>query len=99
MTNLTRALDAAGMTAKQLREEVASMIWSREEHKDLFWAGFLAGAVVGGVLGILLASDTGRETRRKIGHLAVGVKGRLTGSAAVPQEETEGQPADSESPL
>ncbi|MBN9384433.1 MAG: YtxH domain-containing protein [Chitinophagaceae bacterium] len=28
--------------------------------------GFLAGAVVGGVLGILLAPDKGTETRRKI---------------------------------
>ncbi|HET6252685.1 MAG TPA: YtxH domain-containing protein [Puia sp.] len=28
--------------------------------------GFLAGAVVGGALGILLAPDKGTETRRKI---------------------------------
>jgi uncharacterized protein YcfJ len=99
MINLKDLLDTAGTTADQLREEVASMIWSREEHKDLFWAGFLAGAVVGGVIGILLASDTGREARRRIGGLAAGVKGRLACGAAAPQEETGSQPSDSESPL
>ena len=74
------------------------MIWSREEHKDLFWAGFIAGAVVGGVLGILLASDAGRETRRRISHIAAGVKGRINGKTRVGTDE-EGAPTDVESPI
>ncbi len=74
------------------------MIWSREEHKDLFWAGFIAGAVVGGVLGILLASDAGRETRRRISHIASGVKGRINGKTRVGADE-EGAPTDVESPI
>lgn len=98
MIDLEKRLSAAGLAAKNFGEEVASMIWSREEHKDLFWAGFIAGAVVGGVLGILLASDAGRETRQRISHLASGVKDRINGKPRLGPEE-EGARADVESPI
>lgn len=98
MIDLEKHLGAAGQAARNLGEEVASMIWSREEHKDLFWAGFIAGVTVGGVLGILLASDAGRETRRRISHLASGVKDRINGKPRLAQEE-EGARADAESPI
>lgn len=39
--------------------------------------GFIAGAVVGGALGILLAPDKGSETRKKIREKGAGVSDSL----------------------
>lgn len=39
--------------------------------------GFIAGAVVGGVLGVLLAPDKGSETRRKIKEKGSGMTDSL----------------------
>ena len=74
------------------------MIWSREEHKDLFWAGFIAGAIAGGALGLLLVSDAGRETRRRIGHVAAGLKERINGKTRAGSDEEQSR-VDSESPI
>ena len=96
MTNLEKYLDEVGYTAKNIGEEVASMIWSREEHRDLFWAGFIAGAVTGGMLGIRLAADAGREARRRINHVAAGVKDRISGTTSSDEKQSQ---VDVESPI
>jgi len=98
MTKPEEYLDAVRDAAKTIREEVVSMIWSREEHKDLFWAGFIAGAVAGGMLGLLLATDVGRETRRRIGHVAAGLKDRINGKTRISSDEEQSR-VDAESPI
>ena len=55
------------------------MIWGREEHKKLFWAGFVAGAVSGCLLGLLLASDAALETRKRIAQVGGSLRGRIDG--------------------
>ena len=67
------------------------MVWSREEHKDLFWAGFLAGAVVGGTIGVFLASEAGRRAYERledsVQDLQTRFNGRITHDEVAPAEE------------
>ena len=74
------------------------MFWSRQEHKDLFWAGFLAGTIVGGTVGMLLASEVGRGTRKRLELAAQQVRSRFNGSADPDPEEAQeaAQPEPSE---
>lgn len=56
------------------------MIWQQQEkHKDLFWAGFLAGAFVGGTLGVLILSEVGQQARKRIELAADQVRSRFNG--------------------
>ena len=68
------------------------MLWSREEHKDLFWAGFLAGAVVGGTVGVFLASEAGRKAYGRledsVQDLQTRFNGRMTAEEPTPAEES-----------
>ena len=42
------------------------MPWTRQEQSDLFWAGFLAGAAVGGALGVFFASELGKRAYQQL---------------------------------
>ena len=68
------------------------MLWSREEHKDLFWAGFLAGAVVGATVGVFLASEAGRKAYEQledsVQDLQTRFNGRMTAEEPTPAEES-----------
>ncbi|MBI4297005.1 MAG: YtxH domain-containing protein [Chloroflexi bacterium] len=41
--------------------------------------GLAAGAVIGGLVGLLLAPRTGKETRQKLGNIAYKVRERIAG--------------------
>ncbi len=66
------------------------MILRREEKRDLFWAGFVTGAVVGGALGIMLASEIGRDAYRQMEVALQDVRKRLNGKPE-PKEQADGQ--------
>jgi gas vesicle protein len=59
--------------------------------------GFLAGAVVGAAAGVLLAPDSGKETRKKISKKAKGAKedmNEYVEKARVEWSKTKGKMAD-----
>ncbi|MCZ6632526.1 MAG: YtxH domain-containing protein [bacterium] len=56
-------------------------------HRDLFWAGFLTGMIAGGTLGVLLGSEVGRKTRKRMETAAREVRSRLNGAS--PPEEAQ----------
>ena len=60
-------------------KEAWEMTWHREERKDLFWSGFLAGAILGGAVGVLLLSESGRRARKQLELAADQVRGRFNG--------------------
>ncbi len=63
------------------------MFRTREIHKDLFWAGFLTGVIVGGTLGVLLGSEVGKSTRDRLERAAREVRSRLNGAVGSEAEE------------
>jgi len=66
------------------------MIWQRQEkNRDLFWAGFLTGAFVGGTLGILILSEVGQQTRKRIERAADQVRSRFNGRPESGEPEKE----------
>ena len=67
------------------------MILRREEKRDLFWAGFVTGAVVGGALGVMLASEIGRNAYRQVEVALQDARNRLNGKPE-PKEQAAEQP-------
>ena len=65
------------------------MLWSREEHKDLFWAGFFAGVVVGGTVGVFLASEAGRKAYERLEDSVQDLQTRFNGRMAADSEPEE----------
>jgi hypothetical protein len=88
-------IDTSGRST--LKKEVASMIWSRDEHKDLFWAGFIAGAAAGGLLGILLATDSGRGARDQLGRVTADLKDHIEGQFRTRVSKENPQPGNDQS--
>ena len=64
------------------------MILTRQEHKDLFWAGFVTGVIVGGAAVAFLTSGTGRRAYLQLESTADDVRRRLDRRA-----KPEAQPA------
>ncbi len=62
------------------------MVWQRREHKDLFWTGFFAGAVVGGAAGLFLASEVGRRAYQQLETAAQEMRSRLNGRPTSDEE-------------
>ena len=68
------------------------MVWQRREHKNLFWTGFFSGAVVGGAVGLFLASGVGRRAYQQLETAAQEARSRLNGRLT-PDGEGAAQPA------
>ena len=64
------------------------MILTRQEHRDLFWAGFATGVIVGGAAVAFLRSGTGRRAYLHLESTADDVRRRLDRRA-----KPEAQPA------
>ena len=59
-------------------------MWRRQEvHRDFFWIGLVAGVALGGlaILGFLLKTEAGRNTRTRLGEAVQRVRSRFNGSA------------------
>jgi hypothetical protein len=67
------------------------MLERQSEHGSLFWAGFAAGAAVGGALGVLFASEIGKRALAHVEMTAKDLQGRFNGSARRPEETTDTQ--------
>ena len=65
------------------------MRYRREPESDHFWSGFVFGAVVGGALGVMLATELGRTARGKLETAVIDVRGRLNGAADTPNLKVE----------
>lgn len=72
------------------------MIYRREPVSDHFWSGFTVGAVIGGALGVMLATELGRSARERLEMAVVDVRSRLNGASETPDLEVE--EAEEESP-
>ncbi len=59
-------------------------MWRRQEvHRDFFWIGVVAGfAIVGlAVVGFLLGTEMGRNTRTRLGQTVQRVRSRINGKS------------------
>jgi gas vesicle protein len=56
---------------------------------DHFWSGFVFGAALGGALGVLLTTESGRTARERLGTAVIDIRGRLNGVADTPDLEVE----------
>ena len=71
-------------------------MWRRQEtNRDFFWIGVVVGlAAIGlAVLGFLLGTEMGRNTRTRLGQTVQRVRSRINGSA-----ESNGSTESQESP-
>ena len=71
-------------------------MWRRQEaNRDFFWIGVVVGLVAVGlaVVGFLLGTEMGRNTRTRLGQTVQRVRSRINGSA-----ESNGSTESQESP-
>lgn len=64
----------------------------RQSHQssDHFWAGFLTGALAGGVVGVIFGTEVGRGARERLETALSDVRGRWNGhSGASPDLEVQ----------
>ncbi|MDA0746744.1 MAG: YtxH domain-containing protein [bacterium] len=55
------------------------MYRNQEEHREFFWTGFFAGAVLGGTLGVLFASEAGKRAYRQLETTVQDLQSRFNG--------------------
>ena len=65
------------------------MRYPKEPKPDHFWSGFVFGAAIGGALGVLLATESGRTARERLETAVIDIRGRLNGVADTPDLEVE----------
>ena len=59
-------------------------MWRKQEvHRDFFWIGVVAGLAIVGlvVVGFLLGTEMGRNTRTRLGKTVQRVRSRINGTA------------------
>ena len=80
------------------KKEVTDMFLKKEVHRDFFWAGLFAGALAGGLLAVLLATDSRRQIQKGISQATSGVKGFIHGKM---ERDSNGNPApvEAENPI
>ena len=74
------------------------MFLKKEVHRDFFWAGMFAGALAGGLLAVLLATDRRQQIQKGISQATSGVKGFIQGKM---ERDSNGNPApvEAENPI
>ena len=73
-------------------------MWRKQEvHRDFFWIGVVAGLAVFGlvVVGFLLGTEMGRNTRTRLGKTVQRVRSRINGTAKTDgSAESQASPAE-----
>lgn len=67
------------------------------ESDDRFWAGFLTGAIAGGVVGLIFGTEVGRGARERLETALGDVRGRWNGHSGT-SPDLEVKPPSEEQP-